>query len=114
MAINDVILLNEEAKIKLLLEIKKYNGQYLQNTDKLSKYVSVQNTTLEIFSKCKQNELTKFIHVRIFTEKSIGKKALKKFGLKKLPNKGNIVTARLALDKNSLNTLVAFDFHLRN
>ena len=33
MAINDVILLNEEAKIKLLLEIKKYNEQNLQNIE---------------------------------------------------------------------------------
>ena len=68
----------------------------------------------KMFSKCKQNELTKFIHVRISTENSIGKKALEKFGLKKLPNKGTIVTARLALENSSLDTLVAFAFHLRN
>ena len=86
----------------------------MQNTDKLINDVSVQNAALEIFSKCKQNELTKFIHVRIFTEKSIGKKALKKFGLKKLPNKGTIVTARLALENNSLGSLVALAFQMLN
>ena len=82
------------------MEINKYNEQKLQNTDKLINDVSVQNATLEMFSKCKQNKLTKFIHVRISTEKSIGNKALKKFGLKKLPNKGTIVKARLALENN--------------
>ena len=70
------------------------------DTEKLINCVSVQNATLEMFSKYKQNKLTKFIHVRISTEKSIGKKALKNFGLKKLPNKGNIVKARLSLEKN--------------
>ena len=68
----------------------------------------------KMFSKCKQNELTKFIHVRISTENSIGKKALEKFGLKKLPNKGTIVTARLALENNSVKNLAALAFHLRN
>ena len=69
---------------------------------------SFQNATFEMFSKCKQNQLKKFIHVRISTEKVIGKKALKKFGFKKLPNKGTIVTERLDLKNNSLDTLVAF------
>ena len=67
-----------------------------------------------MFSKCKQNQLTIFIHVRISTEKSIGKKALQKFGLKKIPNKETIVKASLELENNSLDTLVAFAFNLRN
>ena len=79
------------------MEIKKYTKQIFQNPDKLINDVSVQNATLEMFSKYKQNELKKFIHVRISTEKSIGKKTLKRFELKKLPNKRNIVKARLAL-----------------
>ena len=41
-AINDVIQINEEVEIKLLLEIRKYNEQHLQNTDKLINDVSVQ------------------------------------------------------------------------
>ena len=86
----------------------------MQNNDKQINDVSVQNTTLEMLSKCKQDTFTKFIHVRISTEKSTGKKALKNFGLKKLPNKGTILTERRALEKNSLDTLFAFDFHLRN
>ena len=96
------------------MEIKKYTKQNFQNPDKLINDVSVQNATLEMFSKYKQNELKKFIHVRISTEKSTRNKAPKKFGLKKTPNKGTMVAARLALDNNSLHTLVAFDFHLRN
>ena len=67
-----------------------------------------------MFSRYKQNELTKFIHVRISTEKRIGKKALKNFGLKKLPNKGTIVKSKFALEKNSMDNLVAFALHLRN
>ena len=39
------------------MEITKYNEQKLQNTDKLINDVSVQNETLEMFSKCKQNQL---------------------------------------------------------
>ena len=113
-AINDVIQLNEEAEIKLILEINKYNENKSQNPEKLINDVSVKNATLETFSKCKQNELTKFIHVRISIEKSIGKKALKNFGFKKLPNKVTIVTSRLSLENNSLDTLVEFSFHLRN
>ena len=54
----------------------------MHNTDKLINDILVQNETMEMFSKCKQNQLTKFIHVRISNEKSIGKKALKKFGFK--------------------------------
>ena len=100
--------------IKLLLELKKYNEQNLQNTDKLINDVSVQNSTLEMISKCKQYQLTRFIHVWIFTKNSIGKKALKKFGLKKLTNKGTIVKARLALERISLDTLAALNFHLSN
>ena len=41
------------------------------------------------FFKCKQNQLTKFIHIRIYTEKSIGKKSLKIFGLKENPQQRN-------------------------
>ena len=67
-----------------------------------------------MFSRYKQNELTKFIHVRISTEKRIGKKSLKKFGLKKLPNKGTIVKSRIALENNSLDNLVTFALHQRN
>ena len=63
-AINDAIQLNKEAEIKSILEINKYNEQNLQNSEKLFNDISVQNSTLEMFSKCKQNELTKFIHVR--------------------------------------------------
>ena len=48
-AINDVIQLNEEAEIKLLLEIKRYNLQHLHNTANLINDVSVQNTRLEFF-----------------------------------------------------------------
>ena len=80
MDINVVIQINEESGIKLLLEINKYDEQNLHNTDKLINDILVQNETLEMFLKCKQNQLTKFIHVRISNEKSIGKKALKKFG----------------------------------
>ena len=98
----------------MLLEIKNYNEQILQNPEKLINDVLVQNATLEMFSECELNQLTKFIHVRISTENSIGKKALKKVGLKKLPNKGTIVTARIALENSSLDTLVSFAFHLRN
>ena len=94
--------------------MKKYNEKNLQHTDKLINDVSVQNATLEMFSKYKQNELKKFIHVRISTEKSIGKKALKNFVLEKLPKKVTIVTARLTLEKNLQETLFALDFHLRN
>ena len=83
-------------------------------TDKLINDVSVQNSRLEFFSKCKQNQLAKSIHVRIITEKSIGTKALKQSGLKKLPNKGAIIKSRLALENNSLENLVALVFHLRN
>ena len=54
------------------------------------------------------------MHFRISTENSIGKKALKTFWLEKLPNKGTIVKAKIALENNSLETLVALDFHLRN
>ena len=57
---------------------------------------------------------TIFTHVRISTENIIGKKSLKKFWLKKLPNKGTIVKARLVLENNSLDTLFALYFHLRN
>ena len=78
--INDVIQLNEEAKINSLLEINKYNLKKLQNAYKLINNVSVQNAILGMFSKCEKNESTNFIHVLISTEKSIGKKALKKFG----------------------------------
>ena len=84
------------------------------NTDKQINDVSVQNETLEMFSKCKQNQLTKFIHVRIYTEQRILKKALKKFGLKKLPNKGTIEKVRIALENNSLETLVELAFCLPN
>ena len=82
------------------------------NAGKLINDVSIQNATLEMFSKCKQNQLTKFIHVRISTENRIGKKALNNFWLKKLSNKGTIVKARLALENSSLDTLVPFDFLL--
>ena len=60
------------------------------------------------------NKITKFINLRISNENRIGKKALKKFSLKKLPNKGTIVKARIAFENNSLDTLVALAFHLRN
>ena len=86
----------------------------IKSPGKLINDVSVQNATLETFSKCKQNQLTKFIHVRISTENRIGEKALKKFGLKKLPNKGTISTERLSLEKNPLDTIVVLDFYLRN
>ena len=86
----------------------------IKSPGKLINDVSVQNATLEMFSKFKQNQLTKFIHVRISTENRIGEKALKKFGLKKLPNKGTIARERLALENNSLDTLVALDFHPNN
>ena len=112
--INDFIQSNEEAKIKLIFEIKKYNEQNLHNTDKMINDVSVQNEALDFFSKCKQNKLTIFTHVRISTENIIGKKSLKKFWLKKLPNKGTIVKARLVLEKISLETLVPLYFHLLN
>ena len=87
---------------------------FFQNREKLINDVSVQNATLEMFSKCKQNQLIKFIHVRISTEKRIGKKALKKFGLKKNPNKVTIAISRIALEKNPLDTIFVLDFHLRN
>ena len=50
-AIHDVIQLNEEAEIKLPLEISKYNDEKIQNTGKLINDISVQNATLGIFEK---------------------------------------------------------------
>ena len=47
-------------------------------------------------------------------KRALGILALKKLGLKKLPNKITILTARLALEKSSLETLVALAFYLRN
>ena len=44
-------------------------NKIFKNTEKLINDVSVQNATLEMFSKYKQNKLTKFIHVMISTEK---------------------------------------------
>ena len=40
-----------------------------------------------MFSKSKQNQLTKFVDVRISTEKIIGNKALTKFGVRNFPTK---------------------------
>ena len=84
----------------------------MHNTEKLINDISVQNETSDFFSKCKQIKLTKFIHIRISTGKSIGKKTLKKFGLKKLPSKGTIVKSRLELENNPLDILFALNFHL--
>ena len=50
----------------------------------------------------------------ISIEKIIVNRALKKFGFKKIPNKGTIARERLALENNSLDTLVALDFHPNN
>ena len=72
----------------------------MQNPEKLGNDVSIKNATLIFFQNVKQNELIKFIRVRISTEKIIGKKALKKFCSKKLTNKEFIVTTRLALENN--------------
>ena len=72
----------------------------MQNPEKLINDVSVQNATLEMFSKFKQDQLTKFIHVRISTKNIIGKKTMKKIGLKKLPKKITILKARLVLENN--------------
>ena len=43
----------------------------LQNPEKLINDVLVKNATLEMFSKCKQNELTKLINVRISNGKAL-------------------------------------------
>ena len=112
-AVDGLIQGNDDVEKKLIQKIEKHNLTNANNINELIDKIAVENATLEMFSECKAPELKHFVHVRITANRNITKKDLKKFGISKLPNKGNLASAQHEVETNKFGSLIALAYHLR-